>query len=208
MVLGQWWMESVAAGKIKKKIYQILRQLYDFGAWHTEPINERPYAQEIVKMLNKRIDGNKFNKNAPIVEVGCGLGDIIGSIKWKYGKIGYDISEEVLKGASLLHPDIKFYNGTFADINCGEINCLIMVNFIHMIPCDKLKKNIDIVLKNNRVEMFVLDTITDNEGTVYEYSHNGKYLFNGKYKMVRKSEIFPCVQGAKRHIEYWRIRED
>ncbi len=204
-MIKQWWIESKKAGIIKKKIYRILQQYYDFGTWHVEPINNRPYGLEIVRMLNKLIDKKRFNQCMPIVEIGCGLGDIIGSLKWKYKKIGYDISTEVLRGGALLHPSVKFRKGTFADIDCGNINCLIMVGFIHMIPCDKLKNEIDNMLKKNRVKMFVLDTFTNNEGTEYVYSHNGKYLFDGRYKLIRKSEGIPCAHGAKRYIEYWHV---
>lgn len=200
-----WWIESKTAGRIKKKIYQMLQRYCGFGTWHVGPINNRPYGLEVVRTLNKLIDGNKFNRHLPFVEVGCGLGDIIGSLKWKYGKLGYDISEDVLKGGMILHPTVKFHKGTFNDIDCGAINCLIMVDFIHMIPYDRLKSEIDIVLKNNRVKMFVLDTFTDNEGTEYVYSHNGENLFNGRYKLARRSAGIPCAHGVKRYIEYWRI---
>lgn len=198
-------MESRKAGKIKKKIYQLLQRYYNFGTWHITPINDRPYALEIVRTLNRLIGRNKFSKSMPFVEVGCGLGEIIGSLRWKYQRTGYDISAEALYAGSLLYPKVQFCKGSFSDIAHGEINCLIMINFIHMIPHDRLKKEIDAVLKKNRVRMFVLDTFSENEGTEYEYSHDGKYLFDGKYKLARRSEGIACAHGAKRYIEYWRI---
>lgn len=202
-MVRQWWIESKNVGKVKKRIYQMLQWYCGFGTWHVEPINNRPYGLEIVRTLNKLIDRNIFNRHIPIVEVGCGLGDIISGIKWKYGKFGYDISTEVLKGGRILHPSVRFKNGTFDDIGCGEINCLIMVDFIHMIPHDKLKKKIDIVLKNNRVKMFVMDIFVDNEGTEYTYSHSGEYLFGEQYRLARRSKAILCAHGAKRYIEYW-----
>lgn len=206
-MIRQWWIKSTEAGIIKRKIYQILQWHYNFETWHTEPINNRPYGLEVVRMLNKLINKNKFNNILPFVEIGCGLGDIIGSLKWKYEKIGYDISAEVLKAGTILNPKVKFRKGTFDNIDCGDINCLIMLNFIHMIPYDKLKRGIDIILKKNRVKMFVLDTFTDNKGTEYVYSHDGDYLFGGRYKLVRRSDSFPCASGAKRYIEYWICKE-
>lgn len=86
MRLKQWWIESKRAGLIKKKIYQIVQRYYGFGTWHAIPINEKPYNLETVRMLNKLIDKNKFNKHMPFVEVGCGVGEIIGNLKWKYEK--------------------------------------------------------------------------------------------------------------------------
>lgn len=199
----QWWNESRTAGTVKKKIRRILQGYYGFGTWHTDPVNNRPYGLEVVRTLNKLIDENKFKCRLPFVEVGCGLGDVIGSLKWKYGKHGYDVSAEILQGGAILHPGTKFHQGTFDTIEFGEINCLIMVGFIHMIPYEKLKEEINTVLRKNRVKMFVLDTFTDNNNTEYTYSHDGKYVFDGKYKLARKSEGFPCAHGAKRYIEYW-----
>lgn len=207
-MIRQWWTESQKAGAIKTKIYEILQRHYNFSTWHMEPVNNRPYGLEIVRMLNKQIDKNRFHPYMPFVEVGCGLGDIIGSLKWKYEKVGYDISAEVLKGGAFLHPRVRFCKGTFDDIACGDINCLIMVNFIHLIPCDRLKSEIDAVLKKNRVKMFVLDSFKNNEGTEYVYSHNGEYLFGGKYKLVRRSKGFVCAHGAQRYIEYWQLRKE
>lgn len=204
-MMRQWWIGSKKAGRTKKKIYQVMQRYYNFGSWHITPINDRPYALEVVQTLDKLISKNKFSKHLPFVEVGCGLGEIIGSLRWKYRKIGYDISDEVLKAGSLLYPKVKFCKGTFADIDHGDINCLIMLNFIHMIPYDKLKKEIDTVLKKNRVKLFILDTFSENEGTEYEYSHDGEYLFDGRYKLAKRSKAIPCAHGAKRYIEYWRL---
>ena len=81
-----------------------------------------------------------------------------------------------------------------------------MVNFIHVIPPDKLKKSIEQILDKNKVEMFVLDTFRNNEGTEYIYSHDGNYLFNGRYKRIKRSKEFIVAHGAKRYIEYWKIK--
>ena len=80
-----------------------------------------------------------------------------------------------------------------------------MLNFIHMISYEKLKKEMDTVLEKNRVKLFVLDTFTNNEGTEYVYSHDGENLFSGRYKLARRSNGIPCAHGAKRYIEYWQI---
>lgn len=203
--MRQWWIESKKAGRIKKRIYRMLQRYYNFGSWHLTPINDRPYGLEVVRTLNKLISKNKFPQYMPFVEVGCGLGEIIGGVNWRYGKIGYDISAETLKAGAFLCPKVIFRKGSFADIDCGDINCLIMLNFIHMISYEKLKKEMDTVLEKNRVKLFVLDTFTNNEGTEYVYSHNGENLFGGRYKLARRSNGIPCAHGAKRYIEYWQI---
>lgn len=203
--MKKWLIESKCAGVIKKYVYSFLCLWFKFSSWHVVPMNQRPYALEIYRTLNNYIEKFEF-PYSPMVEVGCGLGDIIGSLRWEYGKIGYDLSLNVLKGARLLHPDVIFHQGTFSNVNCKKIRCLIMVNLIHVIPPDKLKKSIEQILDKSKVEMFVLDTFRDNEGTEYIYSHDGNYLFDGKYKRIKCSNAFLAAHSAKRYIEYWKIK--
>lgn len=203
--MEKWLVESKCAGIIKKFLYRLLQVGFKFSSWHIVPINERPYALEVYKTLNNYIE--KFElPHAPIVEVGCGLGDVIDSLKWKYGKIGFDRCPKVIRAARLTHLKTIFHKGTFKDVNCCEICCLLMINFIHIIPPVQLKEEIEHVLNKNRVEMFVLDTFRDNMGTEYCYSHDGNYLFDGKYKLIKRSRSFMAAHGAKRYIEYWRIK--
>lgn len=203
--MEEWLVESKYAGILKKLLYQLLRLTFKFSSWHIVPINERPYALEVYRTLNHYVEKFKL-PYAPIVEVGCGLGDIIGSLRWKYGRIGFDRCPKVLKAARLLHPKIIFYEGTFKDVNCRKIRCLIMINFIHIIPPDKLKKDIENLLNKSQIEMFVLDTFRENMGTEYRYSHDGNYLFDGKYKLIKRSKGFLAAHGAKRYIEYWQVK--
>lgn len=203
--MEDWLVESKCAGTIKKILYRLLRFVYGFSSWHVIPINERPYALEVYRTLNNYIEKSKFS-NAPIVEVGCGLGDIIGNLKWTYGKIGYDRCPKVLKAARLLHPHIIFHEGTFKDVNYCKIRCMLMINFIHAIPPDKLKEDMERILNKSRIELFVLDTFRENTGTEYKYSHDGNYLFGGKYKLIKRSKAFLAAHGAKRYVEYWKIQ--
>ena len=54
--------------------------------------------------------------------------------------------------------------------------------------------------------MFVLDTFRNNEGTEYKYSHDGNFLFNGMYKLLKRSHGFAASNGARRYIEYWKVK--
>lgn len=94
----RWFVENKTVGRIKKKINWMLYKHYKFSAWHIEPINNKAYGIEVVRMLNGLIDKGEFEPTAPFVEIGCGLGDIIGNLRWGYRKIGYDLSAEVLRG--------------------------------------------------------------------------------------------------------------
>lgn len=203
--MRKWLVTSKYAGTIKMLLYRLFRFIFKFSSWHIVPINKRPYALEIYRTLDNYI--KKYDlPHAPIIEVGCGLGDIINSLNWEYGKIGFDRCPKVLKAARLVHPKIVFYEGSFSDVNCSEIKCLLMINFIHTIPPYKLKKDIEQILSKSKVKMFVLDTFRNNMGTEYNYSHDGTYLFDGEYKLIKRSNGFMAAHGAKRYIEYWEIK--
>lgn len=202
-VFQKWWISDTVAGNYKRVMYQFLQKIFLFDSWHLEPINFRPYAKEIVLATESYI--NQKNIQC-VMEVGCGLGDIIGNIKVsnrKCRKMGIDREKNVLKAAKVLHPSAIFLQGSFDQCISRDETCLIMVNFIHRIPCDELKKEMQRVLLKSNVKLVVLDTFLSNENTVYEYSHCGRELFAGKYKCIRKSRGFAAAQGARRYIEYW-----
>lgn len=200
------WITSFIIGRFKRIILMILRPFFKFGEWHTSPINERTYAINVVQKINELLDDGDVGEHQ-IVEVGCGLGGIIGNINYSAKKKkGYDINLYNLRMARLLHPLIEFKYGTFSDVNMitGKIDCLIMVDFIHMISEEKMKNDILKLLKINEVKYFMMDTFIHNENTEYIYSHNGKYIFGECYCMVYKSEEFIAAHGAKRYIELWK----
>lgn len=202
--IQNYWISDARIGNIKRKVLFILKKRYQFAEWHLAPINDRPYAREVVRSVQEYADKGKINS---IVEIGCGLGSIVGNIKVKRSKlgkrIGVDISDSSLRAARLLHPFVTFVKGTFHTISVGQVDCLIMVNFIHRIPEERLRREMRSFLSRNKVDLIVLDTFKRNDNTEYLYSHNGEYLFEGNYRLAKRSKSFSVAHGAKRYIEYW-----
>lgn len=202
--LRKWWISDHIVGECKQRIYTMLQKIYLFDVWHLGPINYKPYAWDIVFTAEKYIDEHGIQY---VVEIGCGLGDVISNIKpvlnRKCKKIGIDRESSVIKAAKLLHPSITFLHGSFSRCRNKARVCLIMVNFIHMIPEEELKKEMKRLLSRNNVDLVILDTFSRNKNTEYFYSHSGEELFDGKYTCIRKSKAFPAAHSAKRYIEYW-----
>lgn len=157
------------------KLYNhCLYQIFRFGEWHLIPYEDKEYAQDIVQQLNKYLEG--INEDGYIVEVGCGLGDIIKRIKWDK-KAGYDVSANVLKAARFICRDVLYETGSFEKVHQKYINCFIMVNFIHGIRPEALKAEIQELLKKSQVNMFVIDRLINIKNTPYKFSHvGGDYL--------------------------------
>lgn len=195
--------------RIKKKI---LAQVYNLGEWHKSNYWERPYCMSVIQNLTHYLNVNVPNDDFTIVEVGCGIGDIIGNIcvideKIKINKFGYDINANNIRIARWMYPKVMFVNGSFLNVDVEKIDCLIIINFIHTIKPEKLKAELDNIIEK-RVKLILLDTFKNNKNTEYTYSHDGDYLFDKKYKMIKKSQGFKTSSGARRYIEYWRLKEE
>lgn len=201
-----WGYTSKIIGNSKRYFFILLQKIFKFGTWHVSPINDRPYAQEIVRFVQHYVD--KRSKKT-IVEIGCGLAGILGNIYVPINggnrKIGLDINKNNLKAGKFLHPSCTMILGSFDKVCVGKIDCLIMVNFLHLISEDELRDAMKTLLKRNCVELIVFDTLQGIEGTDYLHSHKGEYFLGEKYRRIKKSKGFIAAQGARRYIEYWEL---
>ncbi len=173
-------------------IRKVLKLFFHFDNWHVISINDRKYVTDIINFIEHD------NSIKTIAEIGCGLGDIIGSINDKEC-IGCDISSEVIKAAKILSPKTSFLVGSFDNIKYKKIDCLITVNFMHSIEPEQLKKYYKKFFKNNKVEYVIFDSVKSRK---YQYNHTAseilgnnwiKELTIGKYSAdrgIRYIELF------------------
>jgi len=178
--------------KIFRKCLQIV---YHFDSWHTAPLCAKKYVRDIVHFLNG------LGKRNVYIEIGCGLGDIIRNIKYKY-RIGYDIDQHVLNAASFLSrmsvdTNICFSRFVFpvdtlniSDYEWGgggdnKADSLVLVNWIHNIEPDILKNKLYEYFNNNIADggVIIIDTVGDKS---YRFTHDINYLVTGLYCEVKK----------------------
>jgi hypothetical protein len=122
-----------------------LQKIFGFNKWHIQKLSDRPYAKAIVDYLNS---DKKINKDS-IIEIGAGLGDIIFNVNFKK-KYLFDNEIDVLKCARILNSfkiisqqDIHFQLFNFPDDIQLQTDCIIMVNWIHMIEGCVLEKYLE-----------------------------------------------------------------
>lgn len=199
--LRRFYYSSRVLGLIRRIFYKILQKYYKFDPWHINSLRSKPYAIDIIEKIEEFLSQNP-DKDSPVVEIGCGRGDIIGNIKY-HNKIGIDASENVIRAAKFLDHNTKYICGKFDAINFGKINCLIMVNFIHGINNDDLKNIMRDVLSKNDIKLICFDAFTNNQNTEYIYSHNGAELLGSEYTHYFSSIDYRAAHGAMRHIEYY-----
>lgn len=171
------------ASKIKKVIAlperlfrRVLLFIFKFDKWHINTLTERSYANDIIKHVNSRPE----NERQSLVEIGCGLGDIIRNAKYR-NRLGFDMDANVLKAASFLSR--LYANGTVSfdvfefpksTLN-GKHDVLILVNWIHHIAPEVLRTKLEEYFTNhlNTNGELIIDTV-QNQG--YKYNHSIDFL--------------------------------
>lgn len=187
---GEFWYKNTLIGKIKKIYFKMLYKKYKFDEWHCTPVNFRLYAQELIAYINSQVEKNP---EAVIVEVGCGLGEIVGNIR-EGVRFGYDISKEVLQAAKALNKRVKYRRGTFPDVRIKNIDYLITVNFIHGIDEDALRRDYKELIKRCQPKYIVVDEVRSKK---YLYNHSFKNILPKNYTVVKKLGKFPAYGGIR-----------
>lgn len=188
--------------KFKFFIRYLYYFLFKFDKWHLSTYQERFYAKSIVKYINIKTRNQRNN----IVEIGCGLGDITRRIRIKK-KLGLDEDEKVLKAARLISClqgkfNIKYEVFVFPTSSFdGLYDVIVMVNWIHNVEPEVLKKKVEEYFFNNLTPNgeIILDTVQDKE---YKYNHSITYLTSDM-----KTQIFR-IGEFERNREVYAIRKE
>lgn len=181
-------------------MYIILQKFFQFHKWHTIPVEERPYGMEVIKWCNKLLMKDKDAKKGVVIEVGCGLGDILFKISTlKKNKMGYDIDEKVIRAAPIVHPGIRFQVGEFAPNIRGEyISILITVNFLYSLDSEYVEKEFQKLVSNNNIKYIITETMYLAMPN-YPYSHDMDKFLGKKYTCIRKKG-FEANEHSRRYI--------
>ena len=155
---------------------KILIKIFHFDMWHIVPLYKKLYAVDIVRYLNNSVQRNT------LVEIGCGLGDILRNVKYK-SREGYDSSIDVLRAARFISR-LSFKSGIvykIFDFEVDDLNksydAIILVNWIHNVEPEVLKNKISRMCNTNLNPngCIILDTVKNKN---YKYNHDIKYLTN------------------------------
>jgi SAM-dependent methyltransferase len=167
---------NYALTRFQRLLRHCLRLLFRFDRWHIIPLSNRPYARDIISYLNSLPKEQRTN----VLEIGCGLGDIIRHIEFKE-RVGLDADKNVLRAARFLawlrrSKKMRFARFDFPDsILSGSYEVIIMVNWIHTICPQVLKGKLEEYVQNNLRAggTIIIDTVPDKE---YRYNHDIRSL--------------------------------
>lgn len=191
----------------KKERIEWLKPLQDkwgFPDWHLNPIND--YAFDIADYIAE--SASKANTVKTVVEVGCGLCNILGNEKLNICKrIGIDMRESIINANKEIWGDkIEFQIGTFDSLKGMNIDYLISVNFLHGIPPKELSDIYQRLFSNNNIQYYIADEVTGN----YTYEHALKSLLPSSFNLIDSLGPYESDGGArfiriyKRDSDIWR----
>lgn len=169
-----------------------LQRRFRFDDWHLIPLYyKKTYALDIIQYINDNTES--FGNCA--IEIGCGLGDIIGNLVCR-DRVGYDLCPKVINAARIEHRDCDFVVGTFDAVTGKSIDWLIAVNFIHNIAPDELRNIFSGLIAQNQVRNIVVDSVSG----AYAYTHNFNEIIPPEYTLLNKMGPSPSAGKGERWI--------
>ena len=163
--------------------------------WHIKSnIYCRPYKWRVIEVANS------LNPNC-VIEIGCGLGEIISRVKAQY-RVGVDIDKTCIYLANKLNKGPIYIEGSFDSVlalQVKDVDLLIMVNFIHGISMDTLSFCINQILDSKTCKYIITDRYKEDypdRGIVHDLSK-----YNKRIKLIN---VYDDYEGY-RDIMLWRV---
>lgn len=186
---------NTIVGSIKRIRNASLQRKYGFDVWHVNPYELKEYNQVVVKYVNSH-----STKDTVVVDIGCGLGDIIRNIKTD-NRYGMDLDSTAIPVAKMLDKSKKvdFTVGTLTDLGPDFFaDFLITVGFLHGYKEDSWQPLYDECLNKNDIKTVIVDTLPDgiNGSNHLDFTK----ILPGEYKLVDK--MGPYLSG--RYIEVYQ----
>jgi len=159
---------------VKKALFHILWLAYRFDRWHaTAPFCCRPYKSQVIKLAHSL-------KPRKVVEIGCGLGEIISRIDAPV-RFGFDIDEGALRAARLLNRKVFFHRGALGETEKmvaatgSDLDLLIMVNWVHNVPFEQVASAVRALRERADLRFLIIDRILPGKPG-FSYCHSPTQL--------------------------------
>lgn len=184
--------------KLPSRLFRrCLHRVFHFDRWHITALSERKYARDIIAHVNAR----PAERRGALVEIGCGLGDIISNARYAR-RLGLDHESNVLRAAAFLarakckgRIEWRVFEFPRAELE-GRYDVIVLVNWIHHVRPDVLKAWVADYVNGHLADggEIILDTVQDAD---YEHNHSIEHLTDalacrverlGRYE--RQREVF------------------
>ena len=134
---------------------------------------------QIFETLERHLDPGKS-----ILEIGCGPGNDIASLKINYQVVGSDNSEEFLKRCRNRHPDVEFINVDAIKLNIDrQFDCVYSNKVLHHLASEELilsfKRQREVIVDGGLFahSFWIGDTEFEKDGMYFRF-HNRESLID------------------------------
>lgn len=165
---------------------------FGFDKYHSSVnYSARPYKKYVIDVANS------LNPDL-VVELGCGLGDIISRVRAKK-RFGVDPYKSVIRAARFLHPlGVEWIVGdaaTISSIAPGErINCFLAIGCLHFISREELAALMTPLVE--RTDYFLVDKF-NYDLQPGRFDHDFAF-FSGLATCI--SDVTPCNDDIRRYL--------
>ena len=155
MKINEEGIANCIRGSIIREKYKKLQKVYHFDPWHISPYELRRYLQAVAEYMNGKAP-------AVVVDVGCGLGELLRHTKAKV-KIGYDVCEDTLGAArALSRGDIEYRLGSFDEMAVDRpVDYLVTLGFMHGSREEAWRPCYHDIAARNDIRHFIVDTVPE-----------------------------------------------
>lgn len=168
-----------------------------FINWHIKSnIYCKPYKWRVIEVANS------LNPNS-VIEIGCGLGEIISRVKAQY-RVGIDIDKTCIYLADKLNKGPIYIEGSFDSVLAlpvNHIDLLIMVGFIHRIPMDTLSFHINQILDSKTCKYIITDMYREDYPDYRVVHVHDLSKYNKRIKLINRYDDY---EGYS-YIMLWRV---
>lgn len=167
-------VKSVCFGGLEVARNRLLRQRYGFESWHVgAPYYLRPYKKVVIQTIEQY-------EPSIVVEIGCGLGDVISRVDCET-RIGLDQSQGVVAAATRLHPNSRFRQAQLDGAGAAlaplvpNVDVLVMVNWPHLLPMEEIQQSLALLRQTIPLHYLVIDGV-HGEAASYRFRHSREDL--------------------------------
>jgi SAM-dependent methyltransferase len=176
----------------------LLRWIFGFDLWHVNRLGDRPYALRIIAYLN----GLPDEQRGRVVEIGCGLGDILRRLRFRE-RLGLDADRAVVRAARLLacasrYGRVRFAELTFPHPLDGRYDAIVMVNWPHLIEEERLRPQLAVYVREHLspTGVLIVDTVQDR---AYTFNHHIEHIAPDGSSVAKLGDF-------ERERELWAIQ--
>lgn len=161
----------------------VIRFVFKFEKWHAlSPYSCHQYKRQCVEIIEKEV------KPESVVEVGCGLGEIISRVS-ATKRLAIDIDPNVIKAARFLsraETSLVYRVGSIIDAEefGSSMDVLVMINWPHSLTPEVLLSELNKLFSKVTVDYLLVDEIIEKGNQ--RRQHDYEEMLRGKYEIHKR----------------------